>query len=159
MHTRFLASLVLASATTAITAQSSSTQTSSHPTVPNQPEKTMTLLGCVQGDDANADSFTLSDRKAGRPTYRLRGTDVHAYVGRRVRIVGGLVPSPNIAAQASAIDPAQAAMAGAGRNPAGTGDVQFLEFRVASVRPVTGSCPPGSSHEPAIATTKRDGVQ
>jgi hypothetical protein len=157
MRTHFLASLVLASATTAIGAQFSSTPPPSSPTtVPKQAEKTMTLLGCVQGDDASADSFTLSDKKAG-PSYRLSGTDVRAYVGRRVRIVGGLVPSPNIAAQASAIDPAIAAMATAGRNLAGTGNAQPLEFRVARVRPVTSSCPSQSSPEPASGTTKGDG--
>jgi hypothetical protein len=112
----------------------------------------------LAGDDVGADSFTLSDRKAG-PTYRLSGTDVLADVGRRVRIVGGLVPTPNIAAPAGAIDPVTAAMATPGLNLAGTGDVELLEFSLTRVWPATGSCPPPSSHEPAIGTTKRDGVQ
>ena len=42
--------------------------------------------------------------------------------GRRVQIVGGLVPSANIAAQAGALDPAIAAMA-ATEGSAGTGAV------------------------------------
>lgn len=142
MRTHFFAALVLASATTALGAQSSSPPfSSSQTTVPNKADKTMTLLGCVHGDDVGADSFALSDKKAG-PAYRLSGTDAHANVGHRVWIVGGLVPSPNIAAQAGAIDPVTAAMATPGLNLAGTGNVQLLEFNVIRARPVTRSCPP-----------------
>ena len=143
MRTHFLAALVLASATTALGAQSSSTpfsSSSTQTTVPNRADKTMTLLGCVHADDAGAESFALADRKAGPPD-RLSGTDVRANVGHRVWIVGGLVPSPNIAAQAGAIDPVTAAMATPGLNLAGTGNVQLLEFNVIRARPVTRSCP------------------
>jgi hypothetical protein len=106
--------------------------------VPNKADKTTTLLGCVHGDDVGTDSFTLSDRKAG-PTYRS-GTDVRADAGRRVRIVGGLVPSPNVAAQAGAIDPVKAALATHGPNLAGTGNVERLEFNLTRLRPVPRSC-------------------
>jgi hypothetical protein len=141
MRTHFIAAFVLASATTALGAQSSSSPFSSRQTIgPNPADKTMTLLGCVHGDDAGADSFALSDKKTG-PTYRLSGTGVRANVGRRVWIVGGLVPSPNIAAQAGAIDPVTAAMATPGLNLAGTGNVQLLEFNVTPVRPLIRSCP------------------
>jgi hypothetical protein len=141
MRTHFLAALVLASATTALGAQSSSTPFSSRQTTgPNTADKTMTLLGCVHGDDPGADSFALSDKKAA-PTYRLSGTDVRANVGHRGWIVGGLLPSPNIAAQAGAIDPVTAAMATPGLNLAGTGNVPFLEFNVIRARTVTRSCP------------------
>src|ERR1700730_7175992 len=112
MRTVFFASLFLAGATAAI--GQSTPLSSSQTIVPNKADKTTTLLGCVHGDDVGTDSFTLSDRKAG-PTYRS-GTDVRADVGRRVRIVGGLVPSPNVAAQAGAIDPVKAAMATHGPN-------------------------------------------
>jgi hypothetical protein len=51
-----------------------------------------------------------SDKRA-RTTYRLAGTDVRVYVGRRVQVFGGLIPSANIAAQAGAIDSTKVAMA------------------------------------------------
>jgi hypothetical protein len=112
--------------------------------------KPITLSGCIVRGETTPGQYTLEDRKAGT-TYRLTGTDVRDYVGRRVlivgalggkkfTIVGGLQPSANAAAQAGAIDPARAAMAAAGGS-AGPGTVDFPEFRVKSVRPVSGSCP------------------
>jgi hypothetical protein len=61
--------------------------------------------------------------------------------GRRMRIVGGLVPSANIAAQAGALDPAVAAMAAVGS--AGTGapapDVR-IEPADTTATPQAGGC-------------------
>jgi hypothetical protein len=115
------------------------------------PDKPITLSGCV-GRDGNAPhQFTLSDEK-GVAVYHLTGTDVRDYLGkhvevvggtpipRRLKIAGGLLPSPNVAGQASNMDPAQKAMAASG-GVAGPGDVQLPEFKVKSVRPVTGNCP------------------
>ena len=74
--------------------------------------------------------------------YRLNGTNVKRWVGKRVRITGGLVPSPNLAAQAGAVDPRQAAIAGqAGGGTAGTGPL-ILEFHVRKIVPLKGDCPP-----------------
>jgi hypothetical protein len=81
----------------------------------------------------------------------LTGTDFRDYIGRRVQIVGGvpsrrftivggLTPNPNVAAQAGDMDPSRAANAAAG-GVAGPGNVQLPEFRVKSVRPVSGACP------------------
>ncbi len=114
------------------------------------PPKPITLSGCIVRGETTSGQYTLEDTKAGA-TYRLTGTDVRDYVGRRVLVVGtlggkkftiagGLQPSANAAAQAGAIDPARAAMAAAGGS-AGPGTVDFPEFRVKSVRPVSGSCP------------------
>jgi len=113
------------------------------------PPKPITLSGCVQRGESGPDQFTLSEKK-GSQVYRLTGTDLRDYVGRRVqivggipskrlRIVGGLTPSPNAAAQAGAQDPARAATAAASGS-AGPGTVELPEFRVKSVRPITGSC-------------------
>ncbi len=55
-------------------------------------------------------------------------------------IVGGLQPSANVAAQAGYIDPVTAATATSG-GVAGPGKLQLPEFKVKSVRPVSGSCP------------------
>jgi hypothetical protein len=56
-----------------------------------------------------------------------------------------LWPSPNVAGQAGAIDPAQASIA---RQPggaaSGTGGIELPEFRVVSVRGIDGSCGQGS---------------
>ena len=117
---------------------------------PSKPApKPISLSGCVQRGESGPDQFTLAEKK-GSQIYRLTGTDLREYVGRRVqivgglasnrfRIVGGLTPSPNAAAQAGAQDPARAAVAATGGS-AGPGKVELPEFRVKSVRPITGSC-------------------
>ena len=66
--------------------------------------------------------------------YRLSGTDMSVWMGRRVQIVGSLVP----AAPGGA--PTSAAAIGATR--IGLDGAPILpEFRVLSVSPVTGDCP------------------
>jgi hypothetical protein len=167
-HLLVLTGIVLMCATTAIGAQTeskpSSSQTSPTPqTVPaaqatpapqatpasqatpapqatstKKPVKTITLKGCLQGSTLGSDVYTLVDSK-GETTYRVSGTDVRPHVGHRVQIVGGLIPSPNVAAQAGAIDPVQAAIAGTGEHAAGPGSVH-LELHVARVQPLAGAC-------------------
>jgi hypothetical protein len=100
----------------------------------------LVLIGCVAADKANADQLTLADEKAG-VTYRLNGTKLDAYTGRRVRIVGGLYPSANVAAQAGGIDPTKAAIAAATTE---TGTPQLPEFHVKQVRQLRGSCSPSA---------------
>jgi hypothetical protein len=108
------------------------------------------LVGCVSDDPGASGAFTLDE--SGGSKYRLTGKSVRKYAGRMVRLVGGpqgkrlsirggLWPSPNVAAQAGAIDSAQASIA---RQPggaaSGSGGVDLPEFRVVSVRGVDGSC-------------------
>jgi hypothetical protein len=112
--------------------------------------KTLSLSGCVVRSEKTPDQFTLEDAKEGK--YRLTGMNVSDYLGLRVQIAGaiietkrlvvkgGLMPTPNVAAQAGAMDPARAAMAAAGGS-AGPGTVELPEFKVKSVRPVSGTCP------------------
>jgi len=117
-----------------------------------QPAKPLTLTGCVNASPNETGLFTLSDTKQGGKEgtkYKLVGTDVREYVGqhvevsgvapRRLQVVGGLYPSTNVAAQAGAIDPNQAAIAAAS-GPA-AGGAPLLEFRVKSVRAIPGPCP------------------
>lgn len=144
--------LVLAGATAAFAARAQSTSSAPLQTAPKKPaDKNVTLVGCVGGDTTDTGPFTLSDAKEGT-TYRLSGTDMREYSGRRVQIVGaveskrvhiagGLVPSANAAAQAGALDPARAQREGSGGTGAGLGSVQLPEFRVKRVRALTGSCP------------------
>ena len=116
---------------------------------PKPAPKIITLSGCVVRGETTPGQFTLEDKEAGTK-YRLTGTDFREYIGRRVQIVGGvpsrrftivggLTPNANVAAQAGDMDPARAANAAAG-GVAGPGTVQLPEFRVKSVRPVSGAC-------------------
>ncbi len=126
---------------------------------PENPPKTkepkpLTLVGCVTADEDKTGQYTFEDVKDGT-TYRLSGADASAYVGKRVQIVGatdskrikvrtGLAPSPNVAGQAGAIDPAQAAMAAQGATTRGTGTGELPEFKVKAVKQVKGKCPGNS---------------
>jgi hypothetical protein len=112
--------------------------------------KTLALSGCVVTDEKTPGQFTLDDATEGK--YRLTGIKLGDYVGQRVQLAGavveskrlvikgGLLPNPNVAAQAGAMDPARAAVASAG-GTAGPGTVDLPEFKVKSVRPVSGGCP------------------
>jgi hypothetical protein len=115
-----------------------------------QAPKSVTLSGCVERDEQTADGFTLTDTKDQRK-YRLSGLSVRKYLGspvqvdggivvKGVRIKGGLLPNANLAGQAGAIDPAQAAIAAAG-GTAPVGSIEVEEFKVKAIRPGTGSCP------------------
>jgi hypothetical protein len=124
-------------------------------TAPQEPKrsstKNLTLVGCIGDADPNGQPM-FSDVKH-KTMYRLTGQDLREYAGhrveivgaapKRVQVVGGLTPSPNVAAQAGAIDPSKAAIANApgGGPSAGSGNVQLPEFRVRSIRQVGGNCP------------------
>ena len=139
MGTHFFVGLVLTAVAAARGAQSG--PTSNTPPDPGA-ARPLTVVGCVQPDTAKPERFTLSDKTG--TTYRLTGANVKAYVWRNVRIRGGLVPSPNLAAQAGAIDQTNAAMVYQGASQPGTGNSGPLEFSVTRVQRVTGSCAPKS---------------
>lgn len=115
-----------------------------------KPAGPITLTGCIVRGESAPGQFTLAEGKDSQ-IYRLTGTDLRDYVGRRVqivgglpdskrlKIVGGLTPSPNIAAQAGAMDPSRAVVAAA-TDAGGPGRVELPEFKVKSVRPIAGSC-------------------
>ena len=142
MRLQYVVAIIALLATPILAAQKKGDKKAPPPPMP------ISISGCVAAAD---DQFTLSDNKDGS-TYRLSGTDVHDFVGQRVQIAGrvvgskkvqvefGLKPSPNVAAQAGAIDPSQAATATAG-GLAPTGNVQLPEFRVRTVRPLGAVCP------------------
>jgi len=137
MRASLLVLLVLASTSTAGAQQKKE---------PLKKPSTVTLTGCVQKSETPAGGYTLSDETG---IFRLTGVDVRDFVGRRVQIVGGqprglkikggLFPSPNVAGQAGAMDPTRAAIAATDAGAAqATGAPP--EFRVRSIRPITGSC-------------------
>lgn len=114
------------------------------------PPPPITVTGCVGGGKAPGDPLTLTsvDRTI---VYRLTGLNMRRYIGQRVslvgsnevrrfRIVGGLTPSPNAAAQAGALDPAKAAIAAEPLSTAAKSNQQLPEFRVKSVQPIAGAC-------------------
>lgn len=109
-----------------------------------------TLDGCVVAGTKGRKIFTLANA-ANQETYLLKGLDVRDFVGKhveiiglpsskRLRIVGGLYPSANVAAQAGGIDPVQAAIA-AQSGPTAQAAKPAVEFNVKSVRMVPGACP------------------
>jgi hypothetical protein len=103
----------------------------------------MTLSGCLDQPPRRNSPFTFADvsEKGKTTTYRLSGIDVKGYFGRRITIVGGLVPSPNVAAQVGALSAMESSMVGAGGSASGTRPATLPEFRVKSVRVLQGSCP------------------
>ena len=128
-----------------LTAAPPQTQTKKTP-----PPKVVTLTGCVERDETTPDQFTVTDEKGG-VKYRVTGKDFQEYLGRPVQmdggvvvkgvvIKGGLLPNPNIAAQAGALDPSRAAVQAqtSGSTTGTTPDLQ--EFRVKTIRPTGGTC-------------------
>jgi uncharacterized protein YdeI (BOF family) len=122
----------------------------SQPTASDKADiSSLTLTGCVARDEGD-DQFIVSDATNG--TYRIKGKDVKPYVGKRVevsgstskrvQIVGGLWPSPNVAAQGGAIDPVDAAIeAQSGRQRPGMGAKPLPELQAKRLRTVQGACP------------------
>jgi len=102
--------------------------------------KPLTLAGCVAGDTVAPTQFTLFDPHRGI-MYRLTGQRLGVYVGRRVQVVGALVPTPSIAAQAGSIDPTIAAMSATTLNLSGTTPFNRPKVHVEKIRPVQGGCP------------------
>jgi len=114
------------------------------------PPSIVTLTGCVGGGKSAGDPFTLTS-KDGTVAYKLSGKNMRQYLGRqvtivgnndtrRVKIVGGLVPSANVAAQAGAMDPTRAAVAADPLSTAAKDDQQLPEFRVKAVQTSGESC-------------------
>ena len=113
--------------------------------------KEIRLNGCISRDTIRPGQFNFLDNDSGFK-YRLSGKGLRNFVGRRVEIVGGppgkgvtfrtgLWPSPNVAAQAGALDPAKAAVANL---PGGAADAvgasPLPEFEVIRLRGVDGAC-------------------
>jgi hypothetical protein len=113
----------------------------------------VTMSGCVGRAPAPQQPLTFAQDETGF-LYRLSGRGLNKYAGQRVEVVGatprarrfairgGLYPSPNVAAQAGAMDPAKAAIARMPGGPeSGTGGGEMLpEFKVTRIRVVDGSC-------------------
>jgi hypothetical protein len=145
MTARILCALLIASSSLSMSAQQPATQTDKKSAAP----RTVTLTGCVEkGQTPN--SYTVQDDVNGK--YTVSGNGINKYLGKRVevagvpgstrlRVKGGLWPTPNVAGQAGAIDPAKAAIAAQpGGGATGTGDVALPTLKVKSVRTLDGGC-------------------
>src|SRR5438132_357070 len=77
---------------------------------PAQPTGALPLsfAGCTVVDEANA---IRSQPDVDKPDHRTATMGVITSLGRRIRVLGRLVPTPNIAAQAGSIDPTIVVMA------------------------------------------------
>jgi hypothetical protein len=116
----------------------------SAPAASAQKNTTVSLDGCVVASPTARHTFTLDDQGQ---TYVLKGLNVRDLAGKhvvvsglpskRLRVVGGLYPSPNIAAQPN--DPTKAAIA-AQSGPTSQANKPAVEFNVKSVRVLTGAC-------------------
>jgi hypothetical protein len=117
------------------------------PANPALPAGTVTHDGCVVASQTARNAFTLDEDGQ---TYLLKGVDVRDLVGKRVqvigatskrlRIVGGLYPSPNVAAQAGGMDRTKAAIASQS-GPTSQSARPTIEFNVKSVRVLSETCP------------------
>src|SRR5262249_39151119 len=112
--------------------------------------KTVTISGCVERDPKSPEQFTVTDKTEGIK-YRVTGKDFREYLGRPVqldggivlkgvRIVGGLQPNPNVAAQAGALDPSRAAVQAATSGSTTGPDTDVQEFRVKNIKTLGGTC-------------------
>jgi hypothetical protein len=154
MPHRIPAAIVLACAVAAApiaAAQNTSPPSSSTASSPKpDPNKPVTMNGCVTRDSSSAKVYTFTDSSGFK--YRLSGQDVSKYVGqtleivgvmdtKRLKVKGGLLPSPNIAAQAGAIDPGKAHVAELGGGTSASGNPDLPTFRVAQINAAKGECP------------------
>ena len=127
----------------------------SEPAEKKDPNAPVTLNGCVQRDytdSKNATSYTFIDSESGS-RYRLAGKSVSRYSGmsvqvvgvvdsKKLRVVGGLWPSPNVAAQAGVFDPSGSAAVAAlpGGPSTGVGNVEVPVLNVTRLSLGQGEC-------------------
>ena len=146
MTARFLCALLVAVGSLELSAQQSGSQAEKKP---QSAPRTLTLTGCVE-KGGTPNQFTLQDEANGK--YEVSGSGINKFVGKRVqiagtpgsnrfRVKGGLWPTPNVAGQAGAIDPAKAAIASQpGGGATGTGDIALPTLKVRSIRALDGGC-------------------
>lgn len=115
----------------------------------------VTLKGCVTRDytdSKNSNAYTFIDNTDGS-RYHLKGKSLSKYSGMSVQVIGtivqtknlkvggGLWPSPNVAAQAGALDPATAGIAALPGGPTtGVGNVDLPTLNVTRLSLGEGEC-------------------
>ena len=121
-------------------------QATPHRLLQKAPPKSVTLVGCLKPDGLFADVQGKDDdrltgprREGLRTASRCRSSALHR---RKISVSGGLVPSPNVAAQApGAIDPAGPAVSAAsGAGGLSSNARQLPELRVKTVKVIAEKC-------------------
>ena len=151
MAHHLLSTVILAGATATLLAGAPGPQSPAPANTKPDPNKPVTMNGCIVRDLTSTSQYMFTDNTDGS-RYRLSGRDVSKFMGqplqivgvvdtKRLKVVGGLTPSPNIAGQAGAIDPGKAAVAGLGGGTTGSGSPELPTFKVARVSASQGECP------------------
>ena len=93
-------------------------------------------------DNADGSRYRLSAKNVSIATYSGMSVQVVGIVNtRKLNVVGGLLPSPNVAAQAGSIDVAQAAVAALPGGPVtGVGRVELPILNVTRLSLGQGEC-------------------
>jgi hypothetical protein len=149
MAHHLLSTVILAGATATLLAAAPG-QSPAPAKTKSDPNKPVTMNGCIVRDLSSTSQYMFTDNTDGS-RYRLSGRDVSKFMGqplqivgvvdtKRLKVVGGLTPSPNVAGQAGAIDPGKAAVAGLGGGTTGSGSPDLPTFKVARVSAATGEC-------------------
>jgi hypothetical protein len=143
MTTLLLAAMILA--------QAPATQA---PAPAPKTDNSVTMNGCLTRDYTDAKSvnaYTFIDNTDGA-RYHAKGRSLSKYSGmsvqvtgvvdtKKVKVVGGLYPNPNVAGQAGSLDPARAAVAAMpGGTSAGTGNVELPTLNVTRLSLGQGEC-------------------
>ena len=112
--------------------------------------KVISLSGCVVRGEKLGDPVVIEDKSEGR--YRLSGISLRDYLGQRVQIAGGERPGEEADGEGRTLSEPERRRAGwrhgsgargggSAGGAAGPGTVELPEFKVKSVRPVSGGCP------------------
>lgn len=145
-----LTAIILAGALGAMQSAPAGSQSAPSSKTKADPNEPVTMNGCVTRSASSNKEFTFTDNSSGFQ-YRLSGKDVSKLLGQPLQIVGavdtsrlrvktGLYPSPNVAAQAGAMDPGKAHVAALGGGTTGSGNPDLPTFKVARVSAVQGEC-------------------
>jgi hypothetical protein len=145
-----LTAVILTGALAALQAAPAGSQSAPSSKAKTDPNEPLTMNGCVSRSATATKEFTFTDNASGFQ-YRLSGKDVSKLLGQPLQIVGavdtsrlkvktGLYPSPNVAAQAGAMDPGKAHVAALGGGTTGSGNPDLPTFKVARVSAVQGEC-------------------
>jgi hypothetical protein len=115
-------------------------------------DRPSSLRGCISAAPDTNGSFTLTEQGPKGSRFRITGRSMRDFAGKLVEVAlvetkgltikGGLWPSPNVAAQAGAIDSSRAAIASQPGANASKPDLPLPEVRVNRVRTLEGSCQP-----------------
>lgn len=109
-------------------------------------DSALNLVGCAPGKPGD-EGRTAREVTHHNLVYRLTAQGLQGYTKRGVSVVGGLVPTPNLAAQPGTPDGKSdwtiVARAAANANPGGerSGRVPMPLVRIAPVASLRGTCP------------------